>query len=299
MEKNVDACVVFCTTQSGALKTIFETVKELVTAVTIIFEPTGITITAMDSSKVALTHVSMPEVDIKQSGHYRCNETLSVGVNATAMFKLLKPMSHDDLFAITMGRPDSPYMDVAYRGANSSRMAAFQVKTLDVDEVKPVWPMNSVYQDPITIKASTFHAMVRDIMCVESEHVIIETRKGSFTVRGEGDHASGGFTMPRHSVEDKPDDNPLVAKNKYSLKYLTYFVKATSLCEEMIIYIIHDSPLMLDYPVTSLGTLRFVLSHMTEEAEEPTNDDYSMCDIDLASVIDMFKEPQPKRPRKK
>jgi proliferating cell nuclear antigen len=58
--------------------------------------------------------------------------------------------------------------------------------------------------------------------------------------------------------------NDEIVQGKFKLYFLMYFIKATNLCQNINIYLKNDKPLILEYFVADLGTLRFLLSPVVE-----------------------------------
>ena len=72
-------------------------------------------------------------------------------------------------------------------------------------------------------------------------------------VISEGD-AEGGLEM-----ESKPDDEEIV-QGKFELKYLIMFTKATNLNSQVKLYLKNDYPLILEYAIGTLGSVKFFLA---------------------------------------
>jgi Proliferating cell nuclear antigen, C-terminal domain len=65
---------------------------------------------------------------------------------------------------------------------------------------------------------------------------------------------SGNTVFDRDSTE--------IIQGVFNLKFLLLFTKATSLSNTVSIYLKNDYPLILEYSVGVLGTLKFVLSNI-------------------------------------
>jgi proliferating cell nuclear antigen PCNA len=80
-------------TQAGLLKKILDSIKDLVTDANFDCSSTGISLQAMDSS-----HVSLVSLLLRADGfeHFRCDRSLSLGINLGSMAKILKCASNDD-----------------------------------------------------------------------------------------------------------------------------------------------------------------------------------------------------------
>ena len=74
-------------TQGGLLKKVLEAIKDLVTEANFDCSSAGFALQAMDSS-----HVSLVSLMLRADGfeHYRCDRSLSMGMNLGNMAKMLK-----------------------------------------------------------------------------------------------------------------------------------------------------------------------------------------------------------------
>ena len=89
--------------QGNILKKIVEAMKDLVTDATLDCPASGLSLQAMDSS-----HVSLVALMLRSDGfeHYRCDRNLSLGMNLSALSKMLKCAGNDDI--ITIKSDDTP-----------------------------------------------------------------------------------------------------------------------------------------------------------------------------------------------
>ena len=87
--------------QGSLLKKLIEAVKDLVTEANFDCTSEGIQVQAMDSS-----HVSLVGILLKADGfeHYRCDKSVSLGMNLASLSKILKCAGNDDV--ITMKAED-------------------------------------------------------------------------------------------------------------------------------------------------------------------------------------------------
>ncbi len=88
-------------TQGSQLKKVFEAIKDLCTDVNIDCNESGMSLQAMDSS-----HVSLVSMLLRDTGfeHYRCDRTMSLGLNMTNVSKIFKICGNDDI--VTMKAED-------------------------------------------------------------------------------------------------------------------------------------------------------------------------------------------------
>lgn len=83
--------------QSAILKKILEAIKELVNEANFECTNAGISLQAMDTSHVALVGLLLRADGFD---HYRCDRSLSLGINLTSMAKILKCAGNEDTMTL-------------------------------------------------------------------------------------------------------------------------------------------------------------------------------------------------------
>ena len=83
--------------QASVLKKILESIKELVNEANFDCTGAGIALQAMDTS-----HVSLVGLLLRADGfdHYRCDRSLSLGINLGSMSKILKCAGNEDTMTL-------------------------------------------------------------------------------------------------------------------------------------------------------------------------------------------------------
>ena len=64
------------------------------------------------------------------------------------------------------------------------------------------------------------------------------------------------------SFISKPDASVII-QGEFSLKSLSNFIKCSSLCHYLEIYLGNDLPLIVEYKVATLGSIRLCLAPLT------------------------------------
>jgi proliferating cell nuclear antigen len=79
--------------QGIMFKKIVESIKDLVTDINLDISGAGISLQAMDSSHVALVTFNLSYEGFEE---YRCDKQMTIGINITNLFKLMKCGGNDD-----------------------------------------------------------------------------------------------------------------------------------------------------------------------------------------------------------
>ena len=83
--------------KASLLKKILDSIKDLVTDANFDCSDAGIALQAMDTSHVALVALLLRSQGFE---HYRCDRTMSIGVNLQSLTKVVKCAGNDDVVTI-------------------------------------------------------------------------------------------------------------------------------------------------------------------------------------------------------
>lgn len=244
------------TIQSNAIRTLFEVLKDVLTDVTLIFDPSGIKIMAMDANHIALIHMKL---DADKFEVFECSKKCSLGISMPSLYKLIKTINNSDTVTFFYDDDTAHELGLRIENADKNAFTEFNLKLLDIDEREITIPdveINCV----VTIPSTDFQRMCRDMsnisdilhICSNSDELIF-TCEGDFakqkTVIGEATH---GLFFSKKNNES--------ISGKFSLKYINLFTKSTNLSNTIELYLKNNYPLILKYNVANLGEIRFCLA---------------------------------------
>mmetsp|Transcript_12205 Transcript_12205/g.26372 ORF Transcript_12205/g.26372 Transcript_12205/m.26372 type:complete len:261 (-) Transcript_12205:337-1119(-) len=252
-------------TSGAMLKKIIESMKDLVNEANFDCSSTGISVQAMDSS-----HVSLVALLLRSEGfdHFRCDRSISLGINLLSMAKVLKCCNNDDI--VTLKSDDNgDTMTFMFENSNQDRISDFELKLMDIDSEHLGIP-DTDYKCSVQMPASEFQRMCRDLAILGDTATISVTKEGvKFSVSGE--MGSGNMTIRQQSSVDTKDDDQVniemdepVSLN-FALRYLNFFTKATPLSGSVILQLSKDVPLVVEYRIEELGHIRYYLAPKIED----------------------------------
>ena len=264
------------TVQCSAIRTLFESLKEILTDTNIRFDQKGIKILAMDGCHVALVQLRLFKEKFEK---YVCvHDHFTVGVNILTLHKLLKVLSNKDDFIRFEIDSDSPNtLQIFIHNNEKNSVTKYEYKLLDIDEGDlQIDPQE--FDSIITMPAVDFQSYCRQMNAIGPNLEIVDYKK-QLTLRCEGDFASqetvlteklgmkDGEEIVQGSLHYKHEGNQdQIIRGKFSLKFLTMFTKATNLCTTVELYLKNDFPLIIRYTVANLGELKFALTPINEES---------------------------------
>jgi len=257
--------------QGALLKKIIDAIKELVTDANWDCSNTGISLQAMDSS-----HVSLVSLLLRSEGfeHFRCDRTLSLGINTANMAKILKCAGNDDMVTIK-AEDNADVVALVFENKDSDKVSDFELKLMDIDGEHLGIP-ETEYNATIKMSAPEFQRICRDLTIL-GDTVIIAVTKESIKFSVTGEMGNGNITCRRKSasVDDggkKSDDVVIDLKEPvtltFALRYLNYFTKASPLSGSVTLQMSKDVPLVVEYQFAEGGSVGYIRYYLAPKIEE-------------------------------
>lgn len=274
----------FKTSQTAHLRTIFDALRELIHDVNIHFIPDdsvdntpGIIFTTMDDSHVSMVSLKLPAEQIRRADQFICKRQCRAGINVANFFKYLKTMGTGDVVSIIIYERDPDHLYLVGEDTRVSKKREFKIKLLEIDEEALPIP-DAEFKCVFTMTSTEFQRLCRDLVAVDPDHVTVEATADMLKWTANGVDASMEVVLGTNNEFSAgiclETPASIAISNKYSLKYLTMFTKATPLCSAFRIHLAPNFPIILDYEVTDLGLLRFCLAPKICDADpEPITED--------------------------
>lgn len=240
----------------GAIRTLFETLKEVLHDVNLVFSPEGMRLVTIDGSRTAMVYLKLHAESFEE---YRCTGTVHCGVNMNSMFKLLRITGSHDTIVMYCTTENTHELGIRVSNVERNASTDFKLRLLDVDSENIQIPAVS-FDAVLTLPSTYFQRMCRDMLNL-SDTITVSTRGPELVLSCHGDFASQETVisesedcMSVHTASDKH------VQGRYSLKYLTLFCRASSLSTTLEMYLKEAYPLIIKYNVASLGEIRFCLA---------------------------------------
>ena len=277
------------TIQSGAFKTLIESLKEILSDVNIEFRKKevkkkndhtsngasddssknkgGMRIMAMNTKKTVLIHMKL---NAENFNHFVCEKPkIVVGVNLMHFFRLIRTIDTSSILTLFMDSDETNKLGIKIEYAEKKQVTTYKLNLLDLDNDPLEVPPTS-FDSMITLPSTDFHKLCRDMHHI-SDLIEIQNIGKNVILKGDGDIASQettlGETMNGLTVNRSPNNTSIV-QGKYELKHLVMFTKCTSLCPTIDIYMRNDYPLIIHYTVASLGDIYLCLTPVSDENDE-------------------------------
>jgi len=175
---------------SGELfKKIVSALSELVEQGNFQVDGNMISFQGMDSS-----HVSLVSMQLTESGfeNYRCDSDQCLGIQFSALSKILKCMTPKDSLSI-QAQSDGDVVNFIFESMDQKRYSNFELKLNDIDQEQLGIP-ETEYETIIEMPSAEFQRICRDLAAIGDTVTISATKQGvKFSVNG--DIGSGDMTI--------------------------------------------------------------------------------------------------------
>ncbi|GER34954.1 proliferating cell nuclear antigen [Striga asiatica] len=256
--------------EGGLLKKILESVKDLVNDANFDCSPTGFSLQAMDSSHVALVSFLLRA---EAFDHYRCDRSLTMGMNLANMAKMLRCAAGDDI--ITMKADDgTDTVTFMFENPSQDKISDFEMKLMDIDSEHLGIP-DTEYEAIVRMPSAEYSRICRDFSSIGDTVVISVTKEGvKFSTRG--DIGTANIVCRQNTTVDNPEDATVIEMEKpvtqtFALRYMNAFAKAAPVSSQVTISLSLELPIVVEYKISEVGYLRFYLAPKIEEEDEEMN----------------------------
>lgn len=263
-ESNGKYLIEIKTVQSSIIKTLIESLKEILPDTNIEFDQNGIKVLTMDPTHTVLVHVNL---NSKNFEHYHCKNKQIIGVNMVNLFKLIKTMSSSDSLCLYIESQDPNHLGIQISNGEKNSITNFKLSLLDLNE-EAIQVPPAQFTSVITMPSGDFQKVCRDMYNL-SDTIQIKSIRGQLILDCKGDFANQE-TIMGESVTNGVNfihkhDEPGLIQGFFSLKHLVLFTKCTNLCSSIQLFLKNDYPLIICYQVGSLGEIRLCLAPKADE----------------------------------
>ena len=264
------------TVQTSHIKAVFGSLKEHLTEANLDFSPDGIEILQMDGTHIVLVHLKLEPDNFEK---YYCKAPVRIGIDVINFTKLLKNYNNKDILTFFVEDPEQKsYMDdgtdirqsfgLRIENPDKGEVTTIYVDTLDVNEETLEQP-DLNYPTTLEMPSSDLQSILNNAKNTNAEHIRIRFHKDELnfysygevgrlsTTRSKTNREDISITIHNNDIENKPTD---IIEIYAKLSKLFEFSKCSSLSNMVSIYLKKSYPIVLEYDVSNLGTLRLGLS---------------------------------------
>jgi|TARA_B110000261_G_C13081287_1_gene356044 proliferating cell nuclear antigen len=254
MPSSEDYSLEIKTVQSSTIKVLIEALKEILTDTMVDITSEHIKICTMDSSHIILIHLKL---DADKFEYFYCEGKKLIGVNILNLNKIIKTINNNDTLTLYMLRDDCNHLCIKIENAEKHTQRITKLNLLDLENTNFEIP-TAVFQSVITLPANDFQKICRDVNNL-SDFVEIKNVNRQLIISCVGDFCSQEIIIS-DSERIETDEPEEIFQGVFNAKYLVLFTKCTNLSNTVELYLKNDYPLIIQYTVGSLGTVKLCLA---------------------------------------
>ncbi len=264
--------------RSGHVKTcqvLFKTLKDLLNNCSLVFNPTGMFMTATDSTRVSLVDLQVRKEGFVD-GFYDCNYNYRIGVDVQTLAEFVFYGRTFDIveFRLEGANPDYLYMD--YEKGNNRQT---QKLRLILNETEGMDPDQLLYNSSVVLLSQTFKEVInrykgnqaiKSVILIKTPtQFVIKVDQEMGTIEDHFHASEQGVTF--HEIGTSTDE----IRARFATRYLMSFTKITKATKYVTIYMPEEAdedemgkPLKLEYELAAWGKVSFYLGPKVEDAED-------------------------------
>lgn len=256
------------TVQSSAMRTLVESLKDLLTDTVIEFDEKGMKIMTTDTSRTVLVHLW---IDGNKCESYHCDQKLSIGVSMGELHKIFKTITNNDTLTLFVDSNDINHLGIKIENFEKNAKSEYRLRLLDLGHEKlAADPMR--FDSVITLPSADFQKICRDMHQLGVEVMEIKDVQNQLIFSCEGDFCTRETVLcdknnGMYNIGQKKNAHDIV-QGVFSIKYLLTFTKCTNLCNTVDLMLKNDFPLVVRYGVASLGEIKLCLAEQEQEPKE-------------------------------
>lgn len=249
------------TVQASTFKQIVDALKEILIDVNIEFDESGMKIVALDNTHVVLVHLRL---DAAQFESYVCDKKMYVGINVMKLNMLMKTITNKDILTLYVERDDPNRLGLRIENPDKKSRTTYKLNMLDLN-VENIHIPPAELDTVISMSSLELQRIVRDMShLADTMEVRVVGNQLCFSCKGDAATQETVLSLDRHDTQIlKHSDPHTIIQGVYSLKYLSSFCKCAALCPSVEVALKNSFPIILQYQISSLGSIRLCLAEQT------------------------------------
>jgi proliferating cell nuclear antigen len=251
------------TIQASTIKSVIDAMKEILMDVNLEFDENGMKIVALDNTHIVLIHLKL-QADKFES--YYCMKKLYVGINMLKFHMLIKTIQNGDILSLFIHKDDPNILGITIENNEKNVKTTYKLSMLDIDVVNvdiPPADFNTI----ITMPSAYLQKIIRDMHNL-AEYIEIKNIGGKLILSCQGEFCCQETVLATETqnIQIKNNENTQeIIQGIFSLKYLSIFTKCTNLCSTVEIYLKNSYPIILQYSIASMGSVKLCLAQKSED----------------------------------
>lgn len=252
------------TVQTNVLKVLFDSLKDLVRDVNMIFTPEGVKILEIDEYDTLMVHLFLDKLEV-----YYCPRTIVIGISIPNLAKLLKNVGTSNNIAMYMTEHSNSVLEIEVDNGDPNQKDEYTMNLMDLDQSTNIHFPDEKYNLVLNMTSADFKNICTTTKAIMTKNIRITHCKGNYTFSAEGEIGTKQMTRRSQTFHDEDDDEeePVYSNEIYEgvfdLERLNSFTKCASITKYVKIYLENDCPLICEYELPC-GDLNLILSPVNE-----------------------------------
>jgi proliferating cell nuclear antigen len=270
------------TTQASAIKIVIDAINSLLTDANFDLYPYYIENESSENENVNETKKNIGGIVLKEVNKtgkilvymrldadkfdvYKYNYSknkITLGIDIGNLLKCLKCMSNFDTMTWLVDEDDINKLIIILESNERKEKKTFKINLMDIDEeTYQIDPIQFPYS--ISLPAQDFHKYCKD-MAASTDKIEIKATSNKLYFSGKGEIGNIEFEVGETngglSITSTSSNTNEIVQGLFELKFLLIFTKCTNLCNQVILFLKNDYPIIVTYQIAALGEIKLVLS---------------------------------------
>lgn len=252
------------TIQASTIKSVIDAMKEILMDVNLEFDENGMKIVALDNTHIVLIHLKLHAEKFES---YYCMKKLYVGINMLKFHMLIKTIQNGDILSLFIHKNDPNILGITIENNEKNVKTTYKLSMLDIDVINvdiPPADFNTI----ITMPSTYLQKIIRDMHNL-AEYIEIKNIGDKLILSCQGEFCCQETILATETqniqIKNNEKNPQEIIQGVFSLKYLSIFTKCTNLCSTVEIYLKNSYPIILQYSIASMGSVKLCLAQKSED----------------------------------
>ena len=262
-----DCAVYLETIQTNVIKVLFESLKELLGDVNMVFTPEGVRICEIDDYETLMVDLFLDKDKLED---YYCPQTIEIGISIPNLYKVLKTMSSSNHLTMYMTREDPSVLEIVINSDDSVQKSEFTLNLMDLENENNLGFPDEEYTLILKMSSAEFKQICQNTKSIETKNIKITYSKGVYTFSADGNigrqkitHVAEQVLQDEEEVEEQKENLSYFYEGVFNLEKLASFTKCASITKKVKLYFENDQPVICEYELPC-GDLNLMLSQINE-----------------------------------
>jgi proliferating cell nuclear antigen len=209
-------------------------------------------------TRTILVHLKL---DADKFEYYKCEEKIVVGINLPNFHKLIQTLTVNDTLTLYIDSGNPNQLGIKIENGEKNCLTNYLFNFIDVDEELIKIPPPE-FKSIIKMSSGEFNKKCKDMANI-SNVIEIKSIGSQLIFACKGDFAEQETIMGETGEGLsylKSDEEHNIIQGYYNLKHLNNFTKCTNLCNTLTIYLKNSFPIVIEFDVGNLGSLKLALA---------------------------------------